>query len=168
MKLEKAKIDFIKKWGTLGIAWGIPRSMAQIHALLLVNKTELSAEEVMEEIKLSRGNVNVNLRELINWGLVKKETRLGERKEFFIADHNIWSLSKSIITERKKRELHPLKEFIVALKNQKLEGDKNDITHFKELINELDEFISQLDQLSDLMLKMNNNIFFKKMIKLIS
>ncbi len=168
MNLEEAKREFIQTWGSLGSSWGIPRSMAQIHALLLASPDSLSTEEVMEQAMLSRGNVNLNMRELISWGLVDKINKLGERKEFFQANHDIWSMSQSIIRERKKREMMPVREFIHQLTLQEIEGKKKDVKHFKNLVKELDEFLSQLDQLSSLLDKMSNNSFFKKMIKLLN
>lgn len=165
MKLEQAQMEFIQTWGSVGSSWGIPRSMAQIHALLLTNEEGMSTEEVMEGIKLSRGNVNINLRELINWGLISKQNKLGERKEFFKAEHEIWSVAKRIIEERKKREFVPIQNLLRELKNTKIEGPKAKVTHFNKLINELDAFLSQMDQLSDLLVKMKDNRFFNQFIK---
>jgi len=133
--------------------------------VLLVNEDGLSTETVMEEIKLSRGNVNINVRELINWGLVTKQNKLGERKEFFKAEHHIWTVAKRIIQERKKREFVPIQNLLVELKNTKLEGPKEEVAHFKVLIKDLDTFLSQMDQLSELLVKMSDNRFFGQFIK---
>ena len=166
MQLEKAKTEFIQTWGSLGSAWGIPRSMAQIHALLLVNAEEMSTEEVMEATQLSRGNVNINLRELINWRLVAKQNKLGERREFFAANHDIWSIAKNIAHQRKEREFRPVQSLLVQLRNESYEGNPEEVAYFKKIINDLHDFVSQMDQLSELMLKLNDNVFFKQMIKM--
>ncbi len=168
MKVTEAKLEFIQTWGALGSAWGIPRSMAQIHALLLASKDQLSAEDIMAHIQLSRGNVNINLRELTNWKLVSKQNKIGERKEFFVANQDIWNVARNIVNERKKRELQPIQDFLERFKNEKLTGDKAEIAHFSKLIADLDEFVKQVDKLSDLMVRMNDNIFFKKLIKTLS
>lgn len=165
MNLKDAQMEFIQTWGAVGSSWGIPRSMAQIHALLLANSEGLSTEEVMAEIKLSRGNVNINLRELINWGLISKQNKLGERKEFFRANHQIWEIAKRIIEERKKREFVPIQNLLRELKQASFEGEKKEVEHFKKLIGELDEFLSQMDQLSDLLVRMKDNRFFNQFIK---
>ena len=165
MKLQEAQMEFIQTWGSVGSSWGIPRSMAQIHALLLANKEGMSTEEVMEQIKLSRGNVNINLRELLNWGLISKQNKLGDRKEYFKAEHEIWSVAKRIIEERKKREFLPIQNLLRELKSTKIDGPKAKVAHFNELVKELDGFLSQMDQLSDLLVKMKDNRFFNQFIK---
>src|ERR1700741_4977652 len=101
MKYNEAKDKFIQTWGTLGSSWGISRTMAQVHALLLISPEPLSTEEIMEDLKISRGNSNMNVRDLIDWGLVYKELKAGERKEFFRAEKDIWKVAKQIIKERR-------------------------------------------------------------------
>ena len=111
MKLIESKEKFINAWGTLGTSWGINRTMAQVHALLLISPDVLSAEDIMEALTISRGNANMNVRTLIDWGLVFKETRAGERKEFFYAEKDIWIVFKQIAKERRKREFGKLRNF---------------------------------------------------------
>ncbi len=168
MKLQDAKMEFVQTWGSIGSSWGIPRSMAQIHALLLASNEALSTEDVMETIKISRGNVNINMRELINWNLVAKQNKLGERKEFFTANTDIMAMAQNIVQERKKRELQPVLDLLEKLKTDKIQGKKEEVEHFNKLMVELEDFIKQLDQLSEIWLKLKDNFFFKKMIKTMS
>jgi len=168
MKLEDAKMQFVQAWGSFGSSWGVPRSLAQIHALLLATERGLSTEEVMEQTRLSRGNVNINLRELVNWKLAQKQHKLGERKDFFIADHDIWRITKSIVQERKKRELEPIQSLLNALRNEQLEGDPEEVAHFAHMVKELDDFLTQMDKLTGLMEKLNGNIFFRKMAQMMT
>src|SRR4030081_2780806 len=108
MKLTEAKLQFIASWGAFGTHWGINRTMAQVHALLLVSPEPLSQVDLMEQLNISRGNVNMNIRELIDWGLVERVIIPGERKEFFTAEKDIWKVARQITRERKKRELDPM------------------------------------------------------------
>ena len=105
MKLTEAKQQFISSWGAFGTHWGINRTMAQIHALLLITPDPLTQDDMMEQLNISRGNTNMNIRELINWGLVDSVLLTGERKEYFSAEKDIWKVVKQIVKERKKREL---------------------------------------------------------------
>ena len=166
MKLEDAKTEFMQTWGSLGSSWGISRSMAQIHALMLASPAEMSTEEVMEATQLSRGNVNTNMRELINWRLVSKQNKLGERREYFIANYDVWKMAQNIARQRKEREFQPVQALLGQLRNEQLDGPPAEVAHFKSVISDLHDFVTQMDQLSELMLKLNDNVFFKKMIKL--
>ena len=145
MELEQAKAKFTQTWGTMATSWGINRTMAQIHALLLVSDDALSAEDIMRDLNLSRGNVNMNLRELINWGLVQKELISGERREFFSAEKDIWKISRLIARERRKRELEPALKVLDELRAIK---DADPATkRFKSKIEEIYKISSMVDSM---------------------
>ena len=106
-ELDEARADFIAQWGALGPVWGIPRSMAQIHAALLATDEPLSTDELMELLVISRGNANTNLRALVSWGLLRPVNRKGDRKEYFEAEKSVWAIFCIIARERKRREIDP-------------------------------------------------------------
>ena len=94
MEFNEAKAQFIQTWGKLGSEWGINRTMAQVHAILLISPKAMSAEEIMAELSISRGNANMNIRDLINWNLVHKKLVPGDRKEYFTAEKDIWEVAR--------------------------------------------------------------------------
>jgi DNA-binding transcriptional regulator GbsR (MarR family) len=106
-ELQAARDEFVSQWGAIGSAWGINRTMAQIHALLITVPHPLSTDEIMEDLKISRGNAHGNLRELVSWGLVRSVVRKGERKEYFEAEKDVWKMFCIVIRERRRRELRP-------------------------------------------------------------
>jgi DNA-binding transcriptional regulator GbsR (MarR family) len=165
MKLAEAKNQFISSWGAFGTHWGINRTMAQIHALLLVSPGPLSAEEVMDQLNISRGNANMNLRELINWGLVQRTLITGERREYFTAEKDIWKVVRQIVKERKKRELEPMLHLLDQL--GEVEGDKKDkqIKSFLETINGIKKLGIQADKTLDVMVKSDEHWFLGGLIK---
>ena len=105
--LREAREEFVSQWGTIGNAWGINRTMAQIHALLMTSSEPLSTDEIMENLQVSRGNANTNLRDLVGWGLVRSVLRKGERREYFEAEKDVWKMFCIITRERKRREISP-------------------------------------------------------------
>ena len=119
--LREGRDQFVSQWGVIGSAWGINRTMAQIHALLITSPSAMSTDQVMDELKISRGNAHSNLRDLASWGLVRSVVRKGERKEFFEAEKDVWKMFCIIIRERRRRELRPaqavLKECLTRTKN---------------------------------------------------
>ncbi|MEO5674771.1 MAG: MarR family transcriptional regulator [Chitinophagales bacterium] len=167
MKLPEARDKFINAWGRLGSSWGINRTMAQVHAFLLISPEPMSAENIMKELKISRGNANMNLRELINWGLVEKEHVKGERREFFSAEKDIWKVAMQIAKERKKRELEPVKKLLDEL--EKVEGDKREKNHkaFNEMVAAIQELVSKTDQSIETFIKMDANWFFGTFLKIL-
>jgi DNA-binding transcriptional regulator GbsR (MarR family) len=107
LKLQEARDEFVSQWGTMGSAWGVNRTMAQIHALLMITTRPLSTDEIMDDLKISRGNAHMNVRELVGWGLVRSVIRKGERKEFFEAEKDVWKMFCIVVRERKRREIQP-------------------------------------------------------------
>ena len=92
MKITEARQQFISSWGAFGTHWGINRTMAQVHALLLISDKNLSTDDIMAGLSISRGNANMNIRELMNWNLVRKVIAPGDRKEYFAAEKVVGSL----------------------------------------------------------------------------
>ncbi len=165
MKYNEAKQKFIQAWGTLGSNWGINKAMAQIHALLLLTTEPLSAEEIMDELQMSRGNVNMNLRALMDWGIVKKEHRVGERKEFFSTGKDVWDLAKQVSRERRRREIEPILNVLEEV--QQVTGEnKKSVAEFKKVTKELFDFSLKVDGMIDKFSKSDQSWFYKLLMKL--
>jgi DNA-binding transcriptional regulator GbsR (MarR family) len=166
MKLTEAKQQFISSWGAFGTHWGINRTMAQIHALLLVSPDPLTQDDMMEELNISRGNANMNIRELINWGLVERVILSGERKEYFVAEKDIWKVVRQIVKERKKRELEPLLRLLDQL--EEVEGDKKDkhVKSFVDTVSGIKKLGKQADKTLDTMVRAEESWFVGNLIKL--
>lgn len=166
MKLPEARQQFISSWGAFGTHWGINRTMAQIHALLLVSPDPLTQDDIMEELNISRGNTNMNIRELINWGLVERVILSGERKEYFTAEKDIWKVVKQIVKERKKRELEPMMQLLDKLED--VEGDKKDkkVKTFVDTVSSIKRLGLQADKTLDVMIKAEENWFVSSMMKM--
>ncbi|HXH61182.1 MAG TPA: MarR family transcriptional regulator [Fimbriimonadaceae bacterium] len=107
-KLVKAAQDqFVLEWGRMSSSWGINRTMAQIHALLLVTGRPQSVDDLIERLHISRGNASMNLRDLIDWGIIQRFRRPGDRKDIYISDDDIWHVFSRVVRERKRREIDP-------------------------------------------------------------
>lgn len=165
MKLAEAKNSFISSWGVLATQWGINRTMAQIHALLMVSPDPLSQDDIMAELSISRGNVNMNIRELIDWGLVERVLIAGERREYFTAEKDIYKVATQVARERKKRELDPMMKLLVQL--EEVEGDKKDkhVKQFVDTVVGIKRFGGQADKMLDVMIKADENWFVGTLMK---
>ncbi len=166
MKLTEAKQQFISSWGAFGTNWGINRTMAQIHALLLISPDPLTQDDMMEELNISRGNVNMNIRELISWGLAERVILSGERKEYFSAEKDIWKVVRLIVKERKKRELEPMLKLLDQL--EEVEGDRRDksIKSFVDTVSGIKKLGKQADKTLDTMIKAEESWFVGNLIRM--
>jgi DNA-binding transcriptional regulator GbsR (MarR family) len=139
-ELQQTREEFITQWGALGSEWGINRTMAQIHALLMVSPEPLTTDEVMEELQISRGNAHTNLKSLIDWGLVRGVVRKGERRELFEAEKDVWKIICIVTRERRRREIEPAMQLLkkCADNTRKLKG--KDAIAFHKQVSELAEY----------------------------
>lgn len=108
LPLVEAQDRFIAAWGQMGAAWGISRTMAEVHALLYITGNPMNADEIMERLQISRGNASMSLRALLDWGIVFRAHKRGDRKEYYTAEQDVWALIRAIVRERMKREIDPL------------------------------------------------------------
>ena len=165
MNITEAQEKFIQAWGTLGQQWGVNRTMAQIQALLLVAPEPLHAEEIMERLSISRGNANMNVRALIDWGIAYKEHKSGERKEYFRAEKDKWEVAKRVTLERRKRELEPIVKLLDEVKQ--ITGDKNDaeIKEFELMVDRLDKFANKVDKSLEYVIRADEHWFLSTFMK---
>ena len=165
--LALARDEFVAQWGAMGSAWGINRTMAQIHALLMTSDAPLTTDDVMADLKISRGNAHQNLRELAGWGLVRSVIRKGERKEFFEAEKDVWRMFCIISRERKRREIEPALKALRACEEQtrSLRGDK--AAAFNRQIRALSEFVGQADTILDRISRSEGSSIMPLLLKMI-
>jgi HTH-type transcriptional regulator, glycine betaine synthesis regulator len=106
--LLEAQDRFIAVWGQMAGAWGISRTMAEVHALLYITGEPLCTDDIMERLEISRGNASMSMRALLDWGIVERAHKRGDRKEYFEAEQDVWALFRAIVRERITREVDPL------------------------------------------------------------
>lgn len=140
--LNEVRDNFIAQWGTFGSHWGINRTMAQIHALLMTGTEALSTDEVMQRLSVSRGNAHTNLKELVSWGLVRIVIKKGDRKEYFDAERDVWKIFTIILRERQRREIDPALELLRNCQEETkgLKGAEAEV--FRNQVKELEHFVS--------------------------
>jgi DNA-binding transcriptional regulator GbsR (MarR family) len=157
--LDEAKGLLVRRWGELGGYWGISRTMAEMHALLFVSGRPLCTDDVMDQLHVSRGNASMNLRALVDWGLVQRVHKLGDRKEYFQADTDVWHMFETILRERRRREVEPILATIDRCREVvgNLDGhstaDADETRQFRGRLEELRSFLVTMSVLFDLVLR---------------
>ncbi|MGD9693138.1 MAG: GbsR/MarR family transcriptional regulator [Phycisphaerales bacterium] len=144
----RAQDAFVRSWGQMAGAWGIGRTMAEAHALLYIVGEPLNSDEVMQRLQISRGNASMTLRSLVDWGLVQRVHKPGDRKEYFRADSDVWSMLRTILRERKKRELDPLLASLYEIRDMTRAEDGGASEHTARL-DAMVEFVGLLDALAE-------------------
>lgn len=159
--LEASKALFIRRWGEMGGYWGISRTMAEIHALLFVSNEPNCTDDVMEKLQISRGNASMNLRALVDWGLIEKVHLRGDRKEYFVCETDVWQMFETIIQQRRRREVEPILETITRCREmvtRKQGGngaaESDEAKTFARRLEEMNKFLEAVGTLVDLLTKL--------------
>jgi DNA-binding transcriptional regulator GbsR (MarR family) len=163
MNYKETQESFVQLWGSLGTNWGINKAMAQIHALLLSVENPLTTDEIMERLQVSRSNANLNIRALLDWGLIYKKHVPGDRKEYFVAEKDIWDVAVKIMKERRRREVEPVVKELKAL--SEFEASTYEEKNFKKLLNDTIELSDKLMGVGTLLEKADKFNFFKWIMK---
>ncbi|MCL4122403.1 UNVERIFIED_CONTAM: hypothetical protein GTU68_001267 [Idotea baltica] len=140
--------------------------MAQIHALLLVSPEPLTTEDIMDQLHISRGNANMNIRALISWGIIQKRNVLGERKEYFEAEKDMMLLARQVSKERQKREIEPILRILKEV--EEVNGTNEEVKEFKKMTGEIYQFSKKMNGVIDKFANSDTNWFTKVLVKILS
>lgn len=159
--LHDASNRIVGRWGEMGGYWGINRTMAEIHALLFVTREPLCTDDIMSKLQISRGNTSMNVRSLLDWGLIERVHKRGDRKEYFKADTDVWHMFETIMRERRRREVEPiintLEGCLELVSNRPGDqaaevDDPEDVETFRQRVKDLSAFLTAMGSLFDLVL----------------
>ncbi|HSG33076.1 MAG TPA: MarR family transcriptional regulator [Sphingomonadaceae bacterium] len=143
-RLPPAVEQFILRWGDLGGQWGVNRSVAQIQALLFLSERPLTAEDIAERLGMARSNVSNSLKELFNWKLVRKVPVLGDRRDHYEAESDLWQMATKIAQGRKEREIDPM---VAAIGDAMADIDDPQISPIvRKRLESMHEFVSTVDR----------------------
>jgi DNA-binding transcriptional regulator GbsR (MarR family) len=144
-KLAPAVEQIVLRWGDLGGQWGVNRSVAQIQALLFLSDSPLTAEDIAETLGMARSNVSNSLRELMTWKLIHRVPVLGDRRDHFVAETDLWQMATKVAHGRKAREIDPM---VAAIRNAMVDLETNDAgvsTQVKGRLRRMHEFVTTVD-----------------------
>ncbi|MEO0560006.1 MAG: hypothetical protein AAF170_17700 [Bacteroidota bacterium] len=167
---QQALDEFVLLWGEMASHWGINRTMAQIHALLYASDEPLDTDEIMEHLQISRGNANMNLRALLDWNLVRKTHQLGSRKDYFVAEKDVWTFTTTIIEERQRREIKPVQRALGRVADDLRADDSPGATgsEFADRLDNLVAFIDTFDGFTSALLPLLKGRNAEKVQKLVA
>jgi DNA-binding transcriptional regulator GbsR (MarR family) len=153
MELTEVARKFVLHWGEMGSAWGVNRSVAQIHALLFFNGKPLHAEELSETLGIARSNVSTSLKELQNWNLIRTTHVLGDRRDYFETSLDVWTLFRTVVRERKEREFDPTTRALKAM--TAMRGFEHEAPDVQDRVRDTLRLMTTLSSWSDEMLRLS-------------
>ncbi len=143
MKNEELE-RFVEAWGSMGILWGINRSMARIHAFLMISEDPIDSETISEELNISRGNTSMCLKELRNWGVIQRIHKSDDRRDLYVVEPDTWAMLYRISSGRKAREFDPAFD---ALKHLMAEVDTEKSKNVHKRLGEMEERFSTIERI---------------------
>src|SRR5256885_977398 len=152
--LESVEQEFVDLWRTMSSLWGISPTMAEIHGLLYITGAALSMDDIMERLKISRGNVSMNLSKLVEWGLVSRVHKRGDRRDYYESLSDVWEMFTLVAAQRKRREIDPILSMLRRcredLSPETLGPEAEDPKTRERFrrVNELYSFLSLMDSLA--------------------
>ncbi len=153
MELTDVARKFVVHWGEMGSAWGVNRTVSQIHALLFFHGRPLHAEEISETLAVARSNVSTSLKELTSWKLIRTTQILGDRRDYFETSSDVWALFRTVVRERKEREFDPTTRMLEDLVNQP--GFDSEAPDAQDRVRETLKLMQALGSWSDEMLRLS-------------
>jgi DNA-binding transcriptional regulator GbsR (MarR family) len=145
---EEIRNEFIESWGSMGMLWGINRSMARIHALLMVSEKPLGLDEIASRLEISRGNTSMSLKDLRAWGVIRRVHESGERRDLYVAEADPWTVVFRIARERKRREFDPGLEAV----SRALARTGDDEGEVQSRLRRMEELMLTVDRILDRLL----------------
>jgi DNA-binding transcriptional regulator GbsR (MarR family) len=161
--LDIVQQEFVDLWRSMASLWGINPTMAQIHGLLFITGSALSMDDIMTRLDISRGNVSMNLSRLLEWGLVRRVHRRGDRKDYYESLGDVWEMFTLVAAQRKRREidpmLHTLRQCRDRLTSITSTGTENpQVVERRRRIHDLLAFLTLVDALSQRFFESNRSL----------
>jgi len=150
-RIADARERFVATWGQMAAAWGISRTMAEVHALLFVIGEPLCTDEIIEHLGISRGSASMSVRALLDWGLIFRSHKRGDRREYFHAEQDVWVMARAIVRNRLQREIEPVLVSLFEIRDLTSDaGRKNEtVAEHNKRLDELLSLLETMDKLAE-------------------
>ena len=153
-RLTSVEQEFVELWGSMSSLWGINPTMARIHGIMFITGQTMTMDDIMDRLGISRGNVSMNLTKLLEWGLVKRVHRPGDRRDYYESIRDVWELFTIVATQRKRREIDPVLSTLRRCRDELspeslgAKAEEDVVQDRAKRINDLLKFLTLMDSLS--------------------
>ena len=152
--VDAVERDFVELWGSMSSLWGVNPTMARIHGVLFITGRQMTADDIMARLTISRGNVSMNIAKLLEWGLVRRVHQPGDRREYYASLGDVWDMFTTVAAQRKRREIDPMLNTLRRCKDQLSSeslgaaAGQEEVQRRARRINDLLKFLTLMDSLS--------------------
>lgn len=161
--------------GRLARFFGFSEVMGLLYGTLLMNPGEMSLDELAEKLEISKGSVSMNMRAIERWGMAKEVWVRGERKKYYIAEHDLWQVIRNVLASRERREVQVaidvLSDSVEKLKtadaDNKLSPEERELAMFYlERIDDLRAFFQVAQMALETVLGSDDSLDFESITKI--
>lgn len=150
-KINEIHESVIETMGRISAFWGFSKIMGQLYGLLYLSPNPLTLDSMADSLSISKGNVSINVRNLLRWNMAKEVWVKGDRKDYYEAEIDFWKIIRGVLKEREKKEFDQALSTIGSLRNKtkKLRKTTRDaeIAFTEERLMKLEDFISNMDKI---------------------
>jgi DNA-binding transcriptional regulator GbsR (MarR family) len=163
-RLRDVEDEFVRLWHGMSSLWGISPTMAEIHGLLYLTGQAMSMDDIMDRLGISRGNVSMNLSKLLEWGLVRRSHKRGDRRDYYESLSDVWEIFTLVAAQRKRREIDPILNTLRHCREELTpevcgaDAEQPAVRQRFQRINDLYALLSQMDRLAQRFLEAHRGL----------
>jgi len=90
-------------------SWGFKKIMGMTWAFLYLCPEPASAKDICTALNISPALASITLQELTRWQVLKKISPLGKRRDYYIAEHDMWKMLNKILEYRERPQVENVK-----------------------------------------------------------
>lgn len=102
--LNDIRHDFLENLSRIAEFWGYPRAMGALYGALYLSPGALSLDELVSLVGVTKGAVSTNIRTLEQLGMVHRQVRPSDRRDYYVVDSDFWRIVKTFLERRQKPE----------------------------------------------------------------
>jgi HTH-type transcriptional regulator, glycine betaine synthesis regulator len=149
--VRDARTHFIESTGRIAQFWGFPKALGGIYGAIFLSPTSVSLDSLVGEVGVTKGAVSTHVRALESLQLIIRETKLGDRKDYYTAEPDLWRVVKNVLGQREKvefdRALRGVEESLSMLLRAKPKTeDAEKYAHMEARMRSMQSFFGTLDR----------------------
>ena len=159
--LDQARAEFTQSMARISEFWGFPRAMGAIYAAIYLSPGPVCLDEIVEQVKVTKGSVSTNVRSLSRLAMVHRHLEVGDRRDYYVAETDFWKIVRGVLREREKPEfdlaIRAVGETVASTRTKSaIREDPELAAFYTERMEALKAFFDRLDDLVGLAMALDD------------